>query len=62
MCNCISYFVQAAWEEVQQSLVDLAQTRLRVQELKQQLMARKKEKELEVSAAADELHSDTSAM
>ncbi|KAF6734866.1 HAUS augmin-like complex subunit 5 [Oryzias melastigma] len=58
----VKTLIEAAWEEVQQSLVDLAQTRLRVQELKQQLMARKKEKELEVSAAADELHSDTSAM
>lgn len=51
------YFVQAAWEEVQQSQVELAQTRRRVQGLKQQLVVRKKE-----TAAADELHCDAAAL
>ncbi|XP_019112345.2 HAUS augmin-like complex subunit 5 [Larimichthys crocea] len=53
---------EAAWEEVEQSLVELAQTRSRVQQLRDQLQARKKEAVLEVSCIADELHNDTLAL
>ncbi|KAG8003681.1 HAUS augmin-like complex subunit 5 [Nibea albiflora] len=53
---------EAAWEEVERSLVELAQTRSRVQQLRNQLQARKKEAELEVSCIADELHNDTLAL
>uniref|UniRef100_A0A3P9J491 HAUS augmin-like complex, subunit 5 n=1 Tax=Oryzias latipes TaxID=8090 RepID=A0A3P9J491_ORYLA len=45
----VKTLLEAAWEDVQQSQVELAQTRCRVQGLKQQLVARKKE-----TAAADE--------
>lgn len=53
---------QAAWEEVEQSLVELAQTRSRVQQLKKQMLTRKKEAEQEVSGFADEVHNDTLAL
>lgn len=53
---------QAAWEEVEQSLVELAQTRSRVQQLKNQLLTRKKEAEEEVSGIADEFNNDTLAL
>lgn len=55
-------FFQAAWEEVEQSLVELAQTRSRVQQLRCQLQARNKEAELEVSGTAKECHNDTLAL
>lgn len=55
-------FFQAAWEEVEQSLVELAQTRSRVQQLQSQLQARKKQAEMEVSATVEELHNDTLAL
>ncbi|XP_056234838.1 HAUS augmin-like complex subunit 5 [Seriola aureovittata] len=57
----VKTLLQAAWEEVEQSLVELAQTRSRVQQLKNQLLARKKEAQQEVSGIADELHNDTLA-
>ncbi|XP_011472881.1 HAUS augmin-like complex subunit 5 [Oryzias latipes] len=53
----VKTLLEAAWEEVQQSQVELAQTRRRVQGLKQQLVVRKKE-----TAAADELHCDAAAL
>lgn len=53
------FFFQAAWEEVKQTLVELAQTRSRVQQLQNHLQARKKEAELEVSGIVDELQNDT---
>ncbi|KAG7230757.1 hypothetical protein INR49_019571 [Caranx melampygus] len=53
--------LQDAWEEVEQSLVELARTRSRVQQLKNQLQACKMEAQLEVSGIADELHNDTLA-
>uniref|UniRef100_A0A3P9HKJ3 HAUS augmin-like complex, subunit 5 n=1 Tax=Oryzias latipes TaxID=8090 RepID=A0A3P9HKJ3_ORYLA len=53
----VKTLLEAAWEDVQQSQVELAQTRCRVQGLKQQLVARKKE-----TAAADELHCDAAAL
>ncbi|XP_019936498.1 HAUS augmin-like complex subunit 5 [Paralichthys olivaceus] len=58
----VKTLLQDAWEDVEQSLVELTQTRSRVQQLKHQLQARKKEAELEVSGIADELHNDTLAM
>lgn len=58
---CVLLF-QAAWEEVQQCLVELAQTRSAVQQLKKQLETRRKEAEREVSGIADELHNDTIAL
>lgn len=53
---------QAAWEEVEQSLVELAQTRSKVQQLKNQLLTRKKDAEQEVSSIADEVQNDTLAL
>ncbi|XP_074524377.1 HAUS augmin-like complex subunit 5 [Halichoeres trimaculatus] len=58
----VKTLLAAAWEEVQQSLVELAQTRCRVQQLSDQLQIRRKEAELEVSGIADELHNDTMAL
>ncbi|XP_065812075.1 HAUS augmin-like complex subunit 5 [Labrus bergylta] len=58
----VKTLLQAAWEEVEQSLVELAQTRSRVQQLRNQLQARRKEAELEVSVIADESHNDTLAL
>uniref|UniRef100_A0A3Q4MTM9 HAUS augmin-like complex, subunit 5 n=1 Tax=Neolamprologus brichardi TaxID=32507 RepID=A0A3Q4MTM9_NEOBR len=43
----VKTLLEAAWEEVEQSLVELAQTRSRVQQLKNQLQTRKKDAELE---------------
>uniref|UniRef100_A0A3P8RT15 HAUS augmin-like complex, subunit 5 n=1 Tax=Amphiprion percula TaxID=161767 RepID=A0A3P8RT15_AMPPE len=51
----VKALLEAAWEEVEQSLVELAQTRCRVQQLKTQLQTRKKEAEQEVSALEVEL-------
>lgn len=53
---------QAAWEEVEQSLLELAHTRSRVQQLKNQLLTRKKEAEQEVSGIADDVHNDSLAL
>ncbi|XP_047443813.1 HAUS augmin-like complex subunit 5 [Mugil cephalus] len=58
----VKSLLEVAWEEVKQSLVELAQTRSRVQQLKTQLEARKKEAEQEVSVIAEELHDDTMAL
>lgn len=57
-CLC----VQAAWEEEEQSLVELAQTRSRVQQLRSQLQARRKEADEEVSGLTDELQTDAMAL
>ncbi|XP_032381055.1 HAUS augmin-like complex subunit 5 [Etheostoma spectabile] len=57
----VKSLLEDAWEEVEQSLVELARTRSRVQQLQNQLQARKKEVEQEVSGIADELHVDTLA-
>uniref|UniRef100_A0AAX7SNX5 HAUS augmin-like complex, subunit 5 n=1 Tax=Astatotilapia calliptera TaxID=8154 RepID=A0AAX7SNX5_ASTCA len=43
----VKTLLEAAWEEVEQNLVELAQTRSRVQQLKNQLQTRKKDAELE---------------
>ncbi|CAK6958006.1 HAUS augmin-like complex subunit 5 [Scomber scombrus] len=58
----VKTLLQSAWQEVEQSLVDLAQTRFRVQQLRNQLQARRKGAEHEVSGFADELQSDTIAL
>ncbi|XP_026160684.1 HAUS augmin-like complex subunit 5 [Mastacembelus armatus] len=58
----VKTLLQAAWEEVEQSLVELAQTRYRVQQLKNQLWACKKETEKQVSGIADEVHNDALAL
>ncbi|KAM4738932.1 HAUS augmin-like complex subunit 5 [Anableps anableps] len=50
----VQTLLEAAWEEVQQSFMELSQTRSRVQKLKNLLKARKKEAEQEVSGVADE--------
>lgn len=53
---------EAAWEEEQQSLVELSQTRSRVQQLKSLLQDRKMEAEQEVSGTSDELQNETLAL
>lgn len=58
----VKSLLEAAWEEVEQSLVELAQTRSRVQQLKTQLQARKKEAELEVSGIGVELQDESLAL
>ncbi|XP_034386014.1 HAUS augmin-like complex subunit 5 [Cyclopterus lumpus] len=58
----VETLLEDAWEEVEQSLVELAQTRSRVQQLQHQLQACKKKAEQEVSGIADELHSNTMAL
>lgn len=60
LCVCVLF--QAAWHEVQQTLVELSQTRSRVQRLKSLLQARKTEAEQEVSGTLDELHDETMAL
>lgn len=47
---------------MEQSLVELAQTRSNVEMLQHQLETRKKEAELEVSGTAEGLHNDTLAL
>ncbi|XP_063323075.1 HAUS augmin-like complex subunit 5 [Pelmatolapia mariae] len=58
----VKTLLEAVWEEVEQSLVELAQTRSRVQQLKNQLQNRKKDAELEVSSIRDELQDDSLAL
>lgn len=58
----VKTLLQAAWEEVEQSLVDLAQTRARVTRLRNQLLSQKKEAEQEMSSFVEDLHNDSLAM
>lgn len=58
----VKTLLEAAWEEVEQRLVELAQTRSRVQQLKNQLQTCKKDAELEVSSIRDELQDDSLAL
>lgn len=58
----VNLFGQEAWQDVQQSLVELAQTRSNVEKLQHQLETRKKEAELEVSGTAEGLLNDTLAL
>lgn len=57
----VHWLFQAAWEKVEQSLVELSQTRCRVQQLQHQLQTLRREAELEVSATTEDLHNDTLA-
>ncbi|XP_038144510.1 HAUS augmin-like complex subunit 5 [Cyprinodon tularosa] len=50
----VKSLLDAAWEEVQQSLMELSQTRSRFQQLKHLLKARKEEAEQDMSGIADE--------
>ncbi|XP_013856206.1 HAUS augmin-like complex subunit 5 [Austrofundulus limnaeus] len=58
----VNTLLEAAWQEVQQSLVELSRTRFRVQRLKSLLQARKTEAEQEVSGTLEELHNETTAL
>ncbi|XP_075944048.1 HAUS augmin-like complex subunit 5 [Anarhichas minor] len=58
----VKTLLEDAWEEVEQSLVELAKTRSRVQQLQNQLQARKKKAEQEVSGITDELHNNALAL
>lgn len=58
----VKTLLQAAWEEVEQSLVDLAQTQARVTPLRNQLLSKKKEAELEMSSFVEDLDNDSLAM
>ncbi|XP_012733389.2 HAUS augmin-like complex subunit 5 [Fundulus heteroclitus] len=58
----VKTLLEAAWEEVQQSQMELSQTRSRVQQLKNVLKARKKEAEQEVSGIADGNLNDSLAL
>ncbi|KAM9848363.1 HAUS augmin-like complex subunit 5 [Aulostomus maculatus] len=58
----VKTLLEDAWQEVEQTFVELAQTRSRVHHLRNQLLARKKEAEQEVSGLADELHNDSLAL
>ncbi|XP_029005411.1 HAUS augmin-like complex subunit 5 [Betta splendens] len=55
----VQVLLQSAWDDIQQSLVELAQTRSRVQKLKNQLLTRKNEAGEEVSGIADDVNNDT---
>lgn len=56
------WLFQAAWEKVEQSLVELSQTRFRVQQLQHQLQTLRREAELEASATTEDLHNHTLAL
>lgn len=58
----VHWLFQAAWEKVEQSLVELSQTRFRVQQLQHQLQTLRTEAELEASATTEDLHNDTLAL
>ncbi|KAK5623880.1 hypothetical protein CRENBAI_001493 [Crenichthys baileyi] len=58
----VTTLLEAAWEDVQQSLMELSKTRSRVQQLKNLLEARKKEVEQEVSGIADENFNESLAL
>ena len=55
---CVTH--QAAWEEVEESLMELSQTRARVQQL--QAQAQKKEAELEMTTGGQESLSESLAL
>ncbi|KAK7889520.1 hypothetical protein WMY93_025080 [Mugilogobius chulae] len=58
----VKTLLQAAWEEVEQRLVELAQTRSRVTTLRNQLLSLKKEAEQEMSGFVEDLHNDSLAL
>lgn len=55
----LSVGFQAAWENVEQSFVELSQTRSRVQQLQHQLQTLKREAELEATVTTEDLHNGT---
>lgn len=57
----VKTLLQAAWGEVEQSLVDLAHTRTRVMQLRNQLQIHKKEAEQEISGFLEQLHNESLA-
>ncbi|KAI4789553.1 hypothetical protein KUCAC02_035169 [Chaenocephalus aceratus] len=58
----VKSLLEDAWEEVEQSLVQLALTRSRVQLIQNQLQVQRREAEQEVSGITEELHNDTLAL
>ncbi|XP_008328526.1 HAUS augmin-like complex subunit 5 isoform X1 [Cynoglossus semilaevis] len=58
----VKTLLQDAWEELEQSVVELARTRSRVQQLKIQLQAQRTEAEKELSASTDELDNKALAL
>ncbi|KAK5907764.1 hypothetical protein CesoFtcFv8_005580 [Champsocephalus esox] len=58
----VKSLLEDAWEEVEQSLVQLALTRSRVQLIQNQLQVRRREADQEVSGITEELHNDTLAL
>lgn len=58
----VKTLLQDAWGDVEQSFVDLAQTRARVTLLRNQLLSQKKEAEQEMSSFVEDLHNDSLAM
>ncbi|XP_061540636.1 HAUS augmin-like complex subunit 5 isoform X1 [Phycodurus eques] len=57
----VNTLLQAKWREVEESFVELSQTRSRVQQLQNQLVACRKQAEQKVSGFVDDLHNDTLA-
>ncbi|XP_053715627.1 HAUS augmin-like complex subunit 5 isoform X1 [Synchiropus splendidus] len=55
----VKALLQAAWQDVENSFVELAQTRTRVQQLRKQLLACRKEAEQQVSGGSDKLIEDS---
>lgn len=55
----VKTLLQAAWEEVEESLTELTQTRSRIQELQNQLQAHRKEAGLEMTAGGQESQNDS---
>uniref|UniRef100_A0A1A8QAS4 HAUS augmin-like complex, subunit 5 n=1 Tax=Nothobranchius rachovii TaxID=451742 RepID=A0A1A8QAS4_9TELE len=58
----VKTLLEAVWDEVQQSLVELSQTRSRVLQLKDLLQDRKKEAEEETSGIFEDVHNETMAL
>ncbi|CAL8308303.1 unnamed protein product [Lota lota] len=58
----VKHLLQAAWEDVGNSYMELTQTRLRIQKLQTQLQVHKGEAEQEVSVLGDELHVHSPAL
>ncbi|KAM9832160.1 HAUS augmin-like complex subunit 5 [Neosynchiropus ocellatus] len=55
----VKALLQAAWQEVENSFVELAQTRTRVQQLRKQLLTCRQEAEQQVSGGSDKLDDDS---
>ena len=57
---CVTH--QAAWEEVEESLMELSQTRARIQQLQNQAQAQRKEAQLEMTTGGQESQSESLAL